>query len=194
MARRLAPEVRKAELLDQVREMIATEGSAGLSLRSVARWCGMSAPGILHHFDGLKPLLEAVLAKRDAEQLAAATAYVDSLGEEGTLLDFADALVRTVESTAVESLNFDALEVEAVAQPDHPAHDYYLHQMVRPLPPALALARREYAQPDAVIAVLGVISDGMRYRWLRADGIPDYWGDWSKIREMVFAGFEPLRL
>ncbi|WP_159502051.1 hypothetical protein [Microbacterium sp. 18062] len=69
------------------------------------------------------------------------SSFVDSLGADGTLLDFADALVRHIERNSTETRNFDALEIEAVALPGHPAHDYYLHQVERPLRPAVASTR-----------------------------------------------------
>jgi AcrR family transcriptional regulator len=191
MARRLAPEERRAEILARTRELIAVQGPEGLSLRSVARWCGLTAPGVLHHFEGgLKQLLEELLAQRDAEELAAATAFVASLGPEGTLQDFADGLVRHFAAEPAATRNFDALEVQAVASPDHPAHDYFLHQIVRPLPPAVELAARDYAEPEQVVELLGLVADGLRHRWLRADGVPDYWADWARVRDAVFAGFE----
>ncbi len=189
MARRLTPEARRAEIIERTRQLIAEQGPTGLSIRSVARWCEISPTGMLHYFDGLTPLLEAVVAARDAEELQAATDFVTSLGPEGRLIDLADALVRYSEANPKETSHFDALEVEAVASPTHPAHDYYLHQVVRPLPPAIELAQREYADPDAVIAVLGVIVDGLRHRWLRSPSIPDYWNDWAKIRDTVFSSF-----
>ncbi len=193
MARRLTPEARRAEIIDRTRRLIAEQGPTGLSIRSVARWCEISPTGLLHYFDGLTPLLETVIAARDEEELAAATGFVTSLGPKGRLIDLADALVRYSEAHPVETRHFDALEVEAVASPGHPAHDYYLNQINRPLPPAVELAQREYADPDAVIAVLGVIVDGLRHRWLRSPGIPDYWNDWEKIRDLVFSGFEQRR-
>lgn len=191
MTRRQSPEARRAEIIAQTRQMIAEQGPEGLSLRSVARRCGLTAPGVLHHFEGgLKQILEAVLAARDAEELAAATAFVRARGPNATLLDFADALVRHLGAEPTSTRNFDALETEAVASPSHPAHDYFLHSRVRPLPPAVELAAREYADPAGVVEVLGLVADGLRHRWLRAAGVPDYWGDWARVRDAVFAGFE----
>lgn len=193
MARRLAPEARKREILDKTRQRLAQEGPEGLSLRSVARWCGMSAPGILHYFDSLAELLEQVLIEHDAEELAAATDFVESLGADGTLRDFADGLVRHIQANSLEAHNYDALEIQALAMPDHPARNYFLYMLVRPLPPAVELARREYSDPDTVITTLRIVVDGLRHRWLRTDDVPDYWADWLAIRDIVFDGLEPLR-
>lgn len=194
MARRLSPEVRRAEILAKTRELIAADGPNGLSLRSVARYCGMSAPGVLHHFDGLRPLLEEVLAQRDKEEFTAAATSLAALGDAATVLDLGDALVNHIAAHAVEARNFDALEAEAVASVDHPAHDYYVRQPTTPHPAIVALAAQHYSEPEAVVTLLMVIVDGMRHRWLRSDDDPDYVGDWKRLRPTVEDGFAYLRL
>lgn len=174
--------------------MIALNGPSGLSLRSVARYCGMSAPGVLHHFDGLKPLLEQVLAQRDAEEYASAAASLIELGDDASVLDLGDAFVHHIAAKPIESRNFDALEAEAVASVAHPAHEYYSKQLTAPHPMTVALAARHYSQPEVVVTILMVLVDGMRHRWQRAEGIPDYIGDWQQLRPSVEARFEYLRL
>lgn len=192
MARRLSLEARHAEILQRTREMIAQQGPEGLSLRSVARWCGMSAPGVLHYFDGLKPLLEAVLEQRDQEEYEA---FVAALPPNPTLLQWADTVVRVSQVRVEENSHFDALETQAVADPDHPAHDYYRRaQQLRPYPATVALAEAEYPlNPVVVVETLGTVVDGLRLRWLRSETTPDYEADWGRIREVVFAGFEQYR-
>jgi len=192
MAQRLAAEARRAEIIRVTRATIGDRGAAGLSLRAVARWCGMSAPGVLHHFSGLKELMEIVLEERDAEEMAG----VMAIFERGapTLRGFADALVRYLSEHPVETWHFDVMEAEAVADPTHPGHDHYLRQVVRPIPIAVELARREYRDPERVLSVLSVVADGFRYRWLRAQSVPDYWNEWEPVGETVFRMLEPWRL
>jgi AcrR family transcriptional regulator len=192
MARRLSPDERRSEILQRTREMIAQRGPEGLSLRSVARWCGMSAPGLLHHFDGLKPLLEAVLAARDEEELAA---FEAALPPDAGLIDWADTVVAVSATRIEENRHFDALETRAIADPEHPAHDYYrqIYRM-RPFPATVALAARDYPRdPVKVVDVLVTVVDGLRLRWLRSTETPDYEADWLRIRDTVFSGFEQYR-
>jgi AcrR family transcriptional regulator len=192
MARRLSPEERRSEILQRTRAMIAERGPEGLSLRAVARWCGMSAPGVLHYFDGLKPLLEAVLAARDEEELAA---FEAALPEGASLLEWADTVVAVSATRVEENRHFDALETQAIADPEHPAHDYYrqIYRM-RPFPATVALAARDYPKnPGVVVDVLVTIVDGLRLRWLRSTETPDYDADWRRIRDTVFSSFEQYR-
>lgn len=147
---------------------------------------------MMHHFPALKPLLEAVLAQRDAEHLAA---YEAAMPEDGTLLDWTNTVVQVATSNLQENKNFDALEVQALADPSHPAHDYFQGQYnLRPYPLTVALAKREYPKnPEAVVEVIGVTVDGLRLRWLRSTEMPDYEADWGRVRDTLFAGFEQYR-
>lgn len=190
MARRLGVEERRAEILQRTRQMIAERGVEGLSLRAVARWCGMTAPGVLHYFDGLKPLLETVLTERASEELAT---YEAALPPDPTLREWTSAVARVAMTRGVENRNFDALETQALANPDHPAHDFYQSQ-IRPYPLTVALAEQDYpGNPQAVVDVLGTVVDGLRLRWLRAPGVANYVEDWEAIADVVFAGFEQYR-
>ncbi len=190
--RRLSPEVRRAEILARTREMIATQGPEGLSLRSVARWCGMSAPGVLHYFDGLKPLLEEVLSIRTAEELEALQAEVP---DNADLLQWSDAVVRLSVGRGEENHNFAALETQALADPEHPAHDFFQNEYDRrPFEHALELAGRDYPKaPETVVRVLSTALDGLRLRWLRSAESAKHMDDWLSVRDTIFAGFEQYR-
>ncbi|MFZ2509791.1 MAG: helix-turn-helix domain-containing protein [Gordonia sp. (in: high G+C Gram-positive bacteria)] len=193
MARRLAPDQRRAEILAKTRALIAENGPAGLSLRSVARYCDLTAPGLLHHFAGLQPLLEEVIAERDAEEFRAAAALLADIGASASILDLGDALVGHIAAHAAEARNFDALEADAVADVSHPAHAYYTRPPAAPNAATVALAARHYREPEAVVTILMVLVDGMRHRWLRARTTPDYIGDWQQLRSTVEECFQPFR-
>lgn len=190
MARRLTVDARRREIVERTRQLIAEQGPDGLSLRAVARWCDMSAPGLMHHFAGLKPLLEEVLRER-AE--AEAEAYAAALPENPTLRDWADTVARVAMDHVLENRNFDALETQALANPDHPAHDFYVRAW-HPYSPTVELAQKEYPRnPQVVSETLRTVVDGLRLRWLRSQEAPDYAGDWGRIADTVFAGFEQYR-
>ncbi|XPP26191.1 MAG: TetR/AcrR family transcriptional regulator [Leucobacter sp.] len=195
MARRLVPEARRAEIIARTRKMISVQGGENLSLREVARWCGMSAPGLLHHFDGLTAILEAVLTERAEEERQIYARELDAIGAQATLRDLADTTVRIAANRPEESRNFDRLEMIALADPTHPAYAFYRHgsdiRQLRPL--SLMLAEREYEDPLAVVSVLGLVAEGLRLRWLRSETPPDYVGDWESVRDAIFYSFERFR-
>lgn len=191
MKRRLTVEARRAEIIEITRRRIAEEGAAGLSLREVARWCDMSAPGLTHHFPTLRDLMDEVLAQRDAEDLRGIQALARADDDRLTLRRLADASVQYYVERPEETRHFDTLEAEAMS-PAHPAHAYFaaIDSHTRGL--GLTLAREEYEDPETVIAVLKVVVDGLRKRWVLLPENADLWGDWVRIRDTVFAGFTPL--
>src|SRR3954468_6884682 len=106
MARRLSPEVRRAEIIVTADALIAAEGYRSLSLREVARRCGMSAPGLMHHFPDMPSLLNAVLAHRDEVDLAAITSrQTDVSGIE----DIIEGALNYYEQAGDVTRRFDAL-------------------------------------------------------------------------------------
>ena len=60
-------EVRKVELTDAALHVIATRGIAALTTRSLAEHVGLSSGAIFRHFATLDALLDAVVARVEAE-------------------------------------------------------------------------------------------------------------------------------
>lgn len=188
MARRLPVDKRREEIIAGTREMIAVEGPSGLSLRKVARYCGMSAPGVLHHFPDLSSLLEEVLAARDADEISGIHAMFSS-GKELNLRSLIDTAIIYLSERPVETRNFDLLEAEA-ADPVHPAHAYFSRKREHTGELSRQLAEQEFEDPDLVLEMLNIVGDGLRTRWLASGEEVDYVGDWNRIADQVFANFK----
>ncbi len=56
---------KRTEILDQAMALFGEAGYRGASLRVIATRCGISHPGLLHHFPTKEALLLAVLQRRD---------------------------------------------------------------------------------------------------------------------------------
>lgn len=163
MARRLSPQARRAEIIEVAQEVIAREGYRGLSLREVARRCGMSAPGLMHYFPDMDSLLFAVLEHRDEVDLAA---IFDADGAETSLLDMLGAARKYYSERAEEARSFDALEAEAL-DPKHPAHDYFARRNDLSIQRLRPQIEREFESPEEVARVLALILDGVRLKRLQ---------------------------
>lgn len=188
MVGRLSLEKRRAQIIATTRRMIAEHGPEGLSMRAVARACQMTGPGVAHHFPSMTELLTAVLEQKDREDEAAIVAEVMSHGDEASLLLVVDTFIRYFSDRAEETRNFDRLEAEAMS-PAHPAHPYFAAGPPRARQLTRRLAERDYVDPDAVIAVLSLVIDGLRSRWLLEPEEADLWADWVAIRAPLFNGF-----
>jgi AcrR family transcriptional regulator len=183
MARRLTPDARRAEIIQTATELISTEGYRALSLREVARRCGMSAPGLMHYFADMPSLLNAVLAHRDEVDVAA---IVAEQAESATLDDVVAAAFDYYQRAGDATLRFDALEAEAV-DPTHPAHAYYLERDELSFAQMRPFIEREFEDPDQAAALLRVVFDGIRFRRLRDPENVDLLQEWLRVREQVLA-------
>ncbi|MFD4407688.1 TetR/AcrR family transcriptional regulator [Nocardia sp. NPDC058499] len=163
MARRLSPEARRAEIIATTQEAIASDGYRALSLREVARRCGMSAPGLMHYFPDMGSLLAAVLDRRDETDLAV---IFDDAGNL-PLLELFSTARGYYAARAGEAESFDALEAEAL-DPGHPAHDYFVRRNERTLERMRPRIEREFVNADHVLRLMGLLLDGIRLRHLRS--------------------------
>ncbi len=188
-ARRLSPDERRAQIISMTREMIAVNGPEGLSMRAVARHCGMTGPGVSHHFPTMTDLLVAVLKQRNDDYVSEVKAMIAAQGDAVRLVDAVDTAIRYFADRPVETRNFDRLEAEAMS-PNHPAHEYYVAGPPRGRDLTLRLAAQEYVEPENVMMIVSLVVDGLRSRWLLSPDDADLWKDWEAVRGPLFNGFE----
>lgn len=70
-------DITREEIKDTARQLMAEKGTAGLSIRAIARQMGMTAPALYHYYDGLNDLITALILDaftQRAEALEAAAA------------------------------------------------------------------------------------------------------------------------
>lgn len=186
MPRRLSPEARRAEIISTARDLIAQEGYRSLSLREVARRCGMSAPGLMHHFPDMPTLLEAVLEDRDLGDM---TSISQSLPADATFDDVVDAAFSYYADDA-GARSFDALEAEAI-DPNHPAHRYFIDRDDRVFETMRPIIERQFEDPDRVFILLRLMADGIRLRRMRDPDGFDMREEWSTVRDALYAASPP---
>jgi AcrR family transcriptional regulator len=160
----------RRRIVEEAMALFGEVGYRSASLREIAARCGMSHPGLLHHFASKELLLRAVLEHRDvvdAERFAL---------EEGTGLLRLQQFVTLVAHNAgvpgiVELYATLAAEASAV---DHPAHDYFVARYAR-LRERLgetfrAVADEGRLRPGLDPAHLAVatiaLTDGLQVQWL----------------------------
>ncbi len=189
VARRLSAEARKKEIVSTAQELIVRKGYRDLSLREVARECGMSAPGLMHHFPTLESLLEAVLEHRDESDLAAIGAGDPA---ELSLADVIDSAVTYYAERPDDQRTFDALEAEAL-DPHHPAHQWFVkrnHDVVERLRPLL---EKEFADPETALRLLRYLLDGMRLNRALNPDQPNFAVEAKTIYSVLQHGLEPAQ-
>jgi AcrR family transcriptional regulator len=162
--------LRREEILDTARALFGEVGYRSASLREIAARCGISHPGLLHHFPTKEALLEAVLQRRDAvseERFGVVRA-------RGTAA--LRALVEIVAANAAEPGEVElycVLSAESTA-PDHPAHRYFADRYVttranleRSLREAAEDGElRDGVDPTVHAPVVVAVMDGLQVQWL----------------------------
>jgi AcrR family transcriptional regulator len=186
---------KRRQLVEEATALFGEVGYRSASLREVAARCGISHPGLLHHFPSKELLLRAVLEHRDdvdAERFA--------LGEgSGTQrLDRVVALVaHNAQVPGIVEL-FATLSAEASA-PDHPAHEYFVARYER--------TRRRFADlfralaeegrlgpgvdPDDLATSTIAVIDGLQVQWLLDRTSVDMAASLRRFLAMVVPGWAP---
>lgn len=161
---------RRAEILDTAMTVFAEVGYRGASLRDIAARCGITHPGLKHHFPTKDVLLLAVLAHRD--QTAQEVIY--SAGATG-----AEELHRLIEVVAGNATQpgiielFTTLSAEATTS-GHPAHPFFAdryRRVVGQLTMAYQAAAdqgslRSGIDPTTAARELVAVMDGLQIQWL----------------------------
>lgn len=171
---------KRREIIDQAMALFGEVGYRGASLREIAARCGISHPGLLHHFPTKESLLLAVLEHRDeADGRRIATEGAAGLASLRGLVD----LVTLNEGRRGIVELYVVLSAEATSA-DHPAHAYFqtrYRSAVAGAEAAYAAARdvhalREGVEPGTAGRQLIALMDGLQVQWLLDGGATDMAG------------------
>ncbi|WP_448058566.1 TetR/AcrR family transcriptional regulator [Cellulomonas hominis] len=168
-------------VLDEAMALFGEVGYRGASLREIAARCGISHPGLLHHFPTKEALLLAVLEHRDV---------VDTTEFDFQTVRGVDRLTRMADLVALNETRrgivelYCVLSAEATAA-DHPAHDHFVARYVH----SVNLCAEGYAQaaedgalrpgidPPRAGRQLVALMDGLQVQWLLDPAGVDMAGD-----------------
>jgi AcrR family transcriptional regulator len=109
-------EDRKQRILDVAQRLLARNGWRNTTLAQIAREAGVTAAGLLHHFESKEQLLHAVLDARDVDDAEHADQHTGDLAE--AIASAAERFYRSPQLVGT----FAVLMVENIA-PDAPLHD-----------------------------------------------------------------------
>lgn len=160
----------RGEIVEVATGLFGEVGYRAASLRAVAARCGLTHPGVMHHFPTKAALLAAVLERRDA---ADAEKYLPGAGSGMEQLRRLIALVEhNVEVPQIVELHA-ALSAEA-ADPAHPAHDWFVRRYTdtrRQFTDVLDRVRADGdlvpgVEPRTAAVALAALMDGLQVQWL----------------------------
>ncbi|MFF3260182.1 TetR/AcrR family transcriptional regulator [Streptomyces sp. NPDC002932] len=171
---------KRVEILDQAMAIFGEAGYRGASLRVIATRCGISHPGLLHHFPTKQSLLLAVLEHRD--EVDSEWLGLGSPKSVGRLRRLVDLAALNAERRGIVEL-FSVLAAEATSA-DHPAHAYFVERYRTSLL-STAVSYREALDegalragidPDEAAQQLIALMDGLQVQWLISGCVTDMAG------------------
>jgi AcrR family transcriptional regulator len=183
VATRMTPEHRRLFILDTAMMIISEEGYRGLSLREVARRCGMSAPGVMHYFPDMPTLLLALLERRDEIDRAN---LQERLGEEHDLRALLDAVVDYNASHPRGAQLYAMVQAEAL-DPAHPARRYFEGRTTRYTEQIRQHVDRD--TPAELVTLVPAVLDGLQMHWLMDPENFDLREQWALVADALFARY-----
>jgi AcrR family transcriptional regulator len=167
--------------------IIDREGHRDLTMRALARECGMTAPGIMHYFPNIATLVTAVVEYRDTRD---AVSYAGFELAPGLARRILDSVVDNIVARPKAAELFAMVQAQAI-DPGHPGHEYFKERaqlIADQFVPILAL---EYSQPEELIGQVVSIVDGLQLNWLRDPDSFDLRDRWDAIADPLFAAAPP---
>lgn len=165
-------EDRKVRILAAAQRLLTQTGWRNTSLAQIAKEAGVSAAGLLHHFESKEQLLHAVVDARDADDDAHADRSGDlfeQIARAGERVDRAPELVGTYSVLLLENL-----------MPDAPLHDRLLARQRAAIDIVADLIRQgqesgKYRSDiDPALKAVQIVSlvNGMEISWLLDPSVP----------------------
>ncbi|BBZ32533.1 TetR/AcrR family transcriptional regulator [Mycolicibacterium confluentis] len=165
-------EDRKIRILAAAQRLLTRNGWRNTTLSQIAKEAGVSAAGLLHHFDSKEQLLHAVVDARDADDDAHADRsgdLLEQLANVGERVDRNPELVGTYSVLLVENL-----------MPDAPLHDRMFNRHRAAVRIVADLIRRGQesgryrSDIDPALKAVQIVSlvNGMEISWLLDPSIP----------------------
>lgn len=169
------PAVRRTQILDQAIRVIGERGYFGFTVQDLAKACGLSNAGLLHHFPSKEQLFLAVLQKLEAGEAEFMEPLVAAAQQQAHLGGAVSAMREVVRTIVARSIAqpqllrfFAALQVESL-NPLHPAHDWWRRRERVTTELFAKLLSAHVEEPASAGRQLLAMMDGLCLRWLWAD-------------------------
>ncbi|MCF2526159.1 TetR/AcrR family transcriptional regulator [Yinghuangia soli] len=161
---------KQREIIGHAVALFGEAGYRGATLRELAARCGLSHPGLIHHFPTKEALLLAVLEARDEED--AQRVQADNVVGVDRLRRMVEVAERNAGRRVIVEM-FTALSAEATSA-DHPAHAYFTERYEMAVGAAAIDyehargegALRPEVEPAAAARQLIALMDGLQVQWL----------------------------
>jgi AcrR family transcriptional regulator len=163
-------EATKERVLKAAYEQFSTYGYHGASLREIATLCGISHPGIRHHFPTKEDLFIEVLRERDSRVRSIVETWI---AEKGVSIEGVVEIARQ-NMTTPGLLELFTITAAQAGNPDHPAHDFFvmryaerrrLYAKYLRIGQEQGTVRRDIDLEDTASTIVALL-DGIAIQWM----------------------------
>jgi AcrR family transcriptional regulator len=172
---------RRASILDTAILLIGEQGFGGFSINALAKRCGLTTAGLLHHFGSKHGLMIALLDERDRRDREALIGMLGvcahgELSKRQVLYVLRAIVSRNAEQPDLVRLNA-MIRAEALQQ-DHPAAEYFKERETRVRSIIADMVRPHVSDAEATAIQVLSLMNGLEAQWIR-DGctfdLVEYW-------------------
>jgi len=179
---RLAPEVRRRQIITEATRLISVAGFNAVSLTDIAEACGIRGPSVLHHFPSMNELLAAVLDYRDEVDRVDRPQRSEISSPDSAKAFLRSRAMRNLDRVELVRL-YVVLGAEAV-DPAHPAHVYFLEREESNFTNFAELLSWK-AHPALAARELMAFWTGLERQWVM-DLSVDFMSVWDNFAERFF--------
>ena len=182
---------RRQLIIEAAIPIIGQRGYYGFSIKNLAKACGLTVAGVLHHFGSKEAILMAVLDYRergDFEAVWQGLPFRDAKKLEAFSLDEFKRLLRATvvrNSTRPETLRLGSmLRIEAL-YPGHPAFEFFRDRNQRALRTYTHMLTGKVPEPAVAAAQVIALMLGLEILWLASPELLDFVGQWDQGLEKI---------
>jgi AcrR family transcriptional regulator len=185
---------RRDRILGETMRIVGERGYHGFGIQELAERCGLTKPGLLHHFGSKDQLLIALLNEVDAEKEAELGELFGAPFEKAVTAEehretYRGALRAIMERALAEPQLMRlrvVLRVEAI-NPAHPAHRYFVARQATVLQRLAKGAATFSPDPTSTARLLAATMSGLEEQWLREEGGFDLLAEWERTLEVFLS-------
>jgi len=180
--RRLAPEVRRRQIVMEAARLISASGFNAVSLADIADACNIRKSSVLHHFPSMADLLAAVLDYRDELSHPERQEPEHYESPEAANESFRATVAHNQQQRELVRL-YVMLRAEAL-DPGHPAHDYFFERERKALDGFKQVLHWK-PRPELAASEMYSFWTGLEALWV-ADHVVDMLEVWDAFAERFF--------
>ena len=181
---RMSKADRRSHILAEAIHIIGEQGYRGFSLLDLAKRCGLTNAGVLHHFGSKDGLLTALLDERirlNKEYIA--EHFGKAAGVDKATAEYVRSTLHAImerNSRQPELVRFYAmLRAEALA-PEHPAYHFFVTRQAATIATYAKWLRPFSDSPESKARQIMALMIGLEQQWLREDMNFDLVEEWDR--------------